>query len=460
MRRRRMKYFSIFLFFNFLIINFPISGQQKTELKETFVEAESYFLFDEYSEALPLYLKLLNIFPDNANFKYRIGVCYLNIPGEKDKAIKYLEEASQVVNLKYREGSYREVAAPIESFYYLGDAYRVNNMLNKAIETYQYFKDNLNPKDYDPEIVEHQIQTCHNAIKLEKSPLFLSMVNLGGTINTRFSDYNPVISGDEKSLIYTQKLQFYDAIFYSKKVEGKWTTPYNLTTALSVDQDLYSTSLSYDGETLYLYKNDEYDGNIYKSKLIDGNWAPVVKLNENINTKYWESHATESKDGKTLYFTSNRKGGIGGLDIYKSELDSTGAWGPAMNLGPKINTEYNEETPFLTHDSQTLYFSSRGHFSMGGYDIFYSSLYDDGNWSTPLNMGYPINTPDDDKFYVPAREGHYAYYSLFTKTGYGKMDIFNLEVFSDEHPRKFRVSGIVNLNQTPVGFQEKIQVYV
>ncbi len=460
MKRIRMKRFSLFIFFNILIIAIPISGQDKTELKETFVEAESYYLFDEYTEALPLYLNLLNVYPDNANYKYRIGVCYLNIPGEKEKAIKYLEEATKDINLKYREGSYREVGAPLESHYFLGDAYRVNNRLDKAIETYQYFKDNLDPKDYDPAIVEYQIQTCKNAIKLEKTPLFLSYVNLGGTINTRFSDYNPVVSGDQNTLVYTQKLQFYDAVFYSKKVNGKWTNPINLATSLSVDQDFYSTSLSYDGKTLYLYKNDEYDGNIYVSRLINDEWAAVEKLNENINTKYWESHASESKDGNTLYFTSNRKGSLGGLDIYKSERDSTGAWGPAINLGPSINTELNEETPFITHDDQILYFSSRGHYSMGGYDIFYSTMFEDGDWSAPLNMGYPINTPDDDKFYMPVGEGHFAFYSLFAESGYGKMDIFYLEIFSEEHPRKFRVKGIVNLSQKPLGFTEKIYVYV
>lgn len=460
MNRSHMKRFSFLLFLNLLIITLPISGQTKSELREIFVEAESYFLFDEYTEALPLYLKILKTYPDNANLKYRAGVCYLNIPGEKDKSIKYLEEATKIINLKYREGSFREVAAPLEAYYYLGDAYRVNNKLNKAIETYQYFKENIDDKNYDESIVDYQIQTCRNAIKLEKTPLFLSFVNLGGTINTRFSDYNPVVSGNEDRMVYTQKLQFYDAVFYSKKVEGKWTTPINLTPEFSIDQDFYSTSISFDGNTLYLYKNDEYDGNIYVSHLVNERWTTVEKLNANINTKYWESHACESQDGKTLYFTSNRKGGLGGLDIYKSERDSSGSWGTAINLGPTINTEFNEETPFITPVGTTLYFSSRGHFSMGGYDIFYSSLYDNGEWSAPLNMGYPINTPDDDKFYVPVGEGYFSYYSLFAESGYGNMDVFRLEIFSNEHPRKFRVSGVVNLSQTPVGFKEQIQVYV
>ena len=178
---------------------------------------------------------------------------------------------------------------------------------------------------------------------------------------------------------------------------------------LKVDQDLFPTSISKDGKTLYLYSSADYDGIIYTSKFENGTWSPLVKLNDNINTKYWESHATISHDDKKLYFTSNRKGTYGGLDIYVSKRDSTGDWGPAVNLGPVINTPYNEESPFLTSDDKTLFFSSRGHFNMGGYDIFYSTLLDNGEWSVPLNVGYPLNTTDDDVFFNPKNEGYEGY---------------------------------------------------
>lgn len=455
-----MKRIILTLSFSFVIILFSAYGQKRSELKALFVEAESYFLFEEYNEALPIYLKLTKTDPENTNLKYRIGRCYLNLPGEKNLALGYLQEAVKNITSKYKEGSFREKQAPLDAYFYLADAYRINYKLDKAIETYNYFKENSNEKDYDFSVIDYQIQTCYNAKKLMKRPLYIKYTNLGENINSRFSDYNPIVSGDESTLIFTRKLQFYDAVFYSVKKNGEWTPPINLTPELSVDQDFYSASISFDGQRLYLYKNDEYDGNIYQSDLINGKWSPVVRLNDNINTKYWESHACESKDGKTLYFTSNRKGGFGGLDIYKSEKDETGDWGPPVNLGPSINTEFNEDTPFITPDGKTLYFSSYGHFSMGGYDIFYSSLFENGEWSTPLNMGYPINTTDDDLFYMPTGEGFYAYYSMFSESGYGKKDIFHLEIFSEEHPRKFLVHGLVSLDRIIQGTPTPILVTI
>jgi hypothetical protein len=399
---------------------------------------------------LPYYLELHKLYPDNNNLNYRIGVCYLNIPGQKHKSIEYLEKAVKDISQKYKFNSIREVHAPLDSYFELGNAYRVNNMLDKALEAYKYFLDHLDPKKYEKKVVEDQIQACLNAKKLEAEPMYLSEKDLGKPINSRFSDYRPAISGNEQELVFTRKLPFYDAVFFTKKENGVWSPPLNLTPELGIDQDFYSASLSWDGKTLYLYKNDQYDGNIYISKYDGQAWSKVIRLNDNINTKYWESHASVTKDGRTLYFTSNRKGGFGGLDIYVSRLDSTGDWGPAVNLGPIINTEYNEETPFISEDGKTLFFSSRGHFNMGGYDIFYSNLLDNGEWSPPLNMGYPVNTTDDDIFYQPVGEGYYAYIAKYSDQGLGNMDIFKIEIFSAEHPRKFLIEGTITSRNAPI----------
>ncbi|MDQ1296827.1 MAG: Tetratricopeptide repeat protein, partial [Bacteroidota bacterium] len=168
-------------------------------------------------------------------------------------------------------------------------------------------------------------------------------------------------------------------------------------------------------------------------------------LNDNINTKYWESHAAISHDNQKLYFTSNRKGSLGGLDIYVSEKDTAGNWGPPSNLGPDINTPYNEETPFLSKDDKTLYFSSKGHFNMGGYDIFYSTILNNGKWSVPLNVGYPVNSTDDDIFFKPVNQGYIGYFAKYTPDGYGDQDIYRIEIFSENHPRKFLVRGMVKV---------------
>ena len=181
-------------------------------------------------------------------------------------------------------------------------------------------------------------------------------------------------------------------------------------------------------------------------------------MNENINTKYWESHASISHDGNKLYFTSNRKGTLGGLDIYVSEKDSTGNWGPAINLGPTINTIYNEETPFLGENDNTLFFSSRGHFNIGGHDIFYSVMGEDGEWTIPLNVGYPLNTTDDDIFYNPTKEGYTAYYAMIDSAGYGLTDIYYVEIFSKDHPRKFVIRGIAQVKDLLKNFADSIRI--
>lgn len=434
-------------------------GTQKTDPKEIFLEAESDFLFEEYNEALPLYMKLIKIFPDNSNLKYHIGVCLLNDPFQKELSIQYLEEASQNTTKDYKENTFKETKAPIDAFFYLGHAYRINNQLEKAIKAYTKFKEILDPKIYDIDLVNEQITSCKNAEKLIKRPVDLTFVNLGDPINTRFSETNPVVTHDETSMLFIRKLQFYDAVFYTKKVNGQWSDPVNIMFDLGVDNDMYPTSLSSDGKEAFFYSNDNFLGTIFSSKLENGKWTKVKPLNDNINTKYWESHACISADGTTLYFTSNRKDGFGGLDIYKSTRAKGGDWGPAVNLGSRINTRYNEETPFITEDGKTLYFSTYGHYNMGGYDVNYSTLLDDGTWSVPVNAGYPINSTDDDLFFVPVKNGEFAYISKYIENNMaGRNDIYRFEIFSDMHPRKYLIHGIVSLEGKAISQNNPVTV--
>ena len=438
--------------------NISSFSQSRGEIKNYFYDAESWILFEDYKEALPLYLQLLKIHPTNANFKYRVGQCYINTPGEKEKAIGYLEDAIKNINPKYKEGRFREEGAPYDALYYLANAYRINNQIDKALETYELFKKNLNPDVYDSTIVSLQIQSCHNAKELIAKPLFIREKNLGNDINESSSEFNPVISDRENLLIYSKSEAFYDAILYSAKVDALWTVPKNLNELLKVDQNLFPTSISSDGKDLYLYSSADYDGIIYTTHYENDAWTPLLKLNDNINTKFWESHATISHDNKKLYFTSNRRGTLGGLDIYVSMRDSTGNWGPPENLGPVINSPYNEESPFLSQDDKTLFFSSRGHFNMGGYDIFYSTLLDDMTWSVPLNAGYPLNTTDDDVFFKPVKEGYEGYLAIENSAGYGKQDIYRIEIFSDQHPRKFFVRGLVKVADLMSNINDSVMI--
>ena len=436
----------------FLILSFFIQNtysQQDTDLRELFLAAESYFLFEEFNEALPLYLRIHRQQPENDNINFKIGVCLLNDPYQKEKSIAYLEEAVKNINPKYKEDSYKETGAPLESLFYLGNAYRVNNKLDKAKEYYMLFLNRMDPEVYDSDLVQEQIDACDEAELLMKTPVDIEVSNLSDRINTRFADMNPVISGDETKLAFVSKLQFYDAVFYTEKVNGEWTAPRNIIPELGVDGDVYPTCLSFNGTEMYVYRNDDYIGNLYVTRIVNGRWTPLQKLGDNINTKYWESHASISKDGKTLYFSSNRKGGFGGLDIYRSKRMRDGSWGPAVNLGPIVNSRYNDDTPFITEDEKKLYFSSYGHQSMGGYDIFVSKKISDTVWAIPGNMGYPVNTTDDDQFFNPVHNGAAAYYSRYEEDGFGRHDIYRYIVYNDDNPRLYRIRGLIDYSGEP-----------
>lgn len=442
--RNYMKRHSVILFAIFMLCQNALT-QPEGNFRDLFLYAESEFLFEEYAEALPNYLRLNKQYPDNDNINYKIGVCYLNDTYEKDKAIGYLEKAVQNINPKFKENSFKETGAPLEANFYLGNAYRINNQLEKAIKTYEDFKEQADPELYDLELVDEQISACKNAIDLKTRPVDIEVENLGDRINTRFSDVQPVISGDETRLVFIQKQAFFDAVAFSEKIDGEWSFPRVLMEELHVDEDVYPSSLSYDGNTLFIYRNDNFTGNLYTSSYADGSWSALTKLNENINTKYWESHASLNRQEDTLYFTSNRKGGFGGLDIYYSVKGSNNDWGRAVNLGSTINTKYNEETPFITSDGATLYFSSYGHYNMGGYDVMYTTKLSDGSWAVPINAGFPINTTDDDIFFNPVHNGDFAYFPRYRDEGFGRTDLYRLEIFSKTHPRKFLVNGMVGV---------------
>ncbi len=441
------------------------SGQNKEEKqspREIFLEAESYLLYEEYEEALPLYLKLLKDDPTNNNLNYKVGLCYLNLPYAKDKSIAYLEKAAQDINEYYKTNNFKERQAPLDALFYLGTAYRINDQLDKAMKAYQEFKKRLDPDIYDEELVIEQIETVERARRYFSKPIYYVAKNVGEPISSRYAEKNAVVSGDETVLAFNRKLPFYEALFVSVKVDGKWQNPVNIIPELGVDGDVAPTGLSFNGKEMIIYRNDNYDGNLYVSRYINGRWTPIKRLNDRINTRFWESHGSLSPDGYTLYFTSNRKGGFGGLDIYtatRSDLNSDD-WTNIKNLGPDINTKYNDESPFLSQDGKVLYFSSYGHFNMGGYDVFYSSLLDNGRWSVPLNMGYPLNTTDDDTYFVPVENGNFAYVTRYYDDSFGKTDIYKVELFSDQHPRKFILRALVSLPPNLNLLNKNIQAFV
>jgi outer membrane protein OmpA-like peptidoglycan-associated protein len=271
---------------------------------------------------------------------------------------------------------------------------------------------------------------------LTAAPIAMEVKNIGKTINSEFPEYAPVISADESVLIFTSRRpnttggkiaedgSFFEDIYISYNQNGEWTEPKSIGENINTPGHEATIGLSVDGQQLLIYKDDNGDGNIYYSKLDGDTWQAPIKLSDNINSKSWESHASISSDGNTLYFTSNRKGGYGGRDIYFSRKLPNGEWGLPINMGPKINTPYDEEGPFIHPDNRTLFFSSKGHNSMGGFDVFISLKDENGNWSQAMNLGYPLNSSDDDVFYVLSADGKRAYYSSIKEDSYGDKDIY------------------------------------
>lgn len=399
--------------------------QDYRKSQDLFLEGEYFLMLEDYADALPYYTRLFEEYPDNYNLAYKIGICYLNITGRKNLSVDWLEMAAKNSAAAYREGSLKQKTAPYEAWFSLGNAYRINFQFEKAKEAFKKYSETLLPDDTENILfMDHQVKVCDNAMDLINSPINFTEENLGELFNDAYSNFNPVISGDGQSFVYMTSLKFYDALFFTRKIRNRWTTPVNITPDIQSDGDFYVSSLSSDGTLLYLSRDDNNNSDIYVSRFDGTKWSVATKLNKNINTKYWESHASISADGKSLIFSSDRPGGFGGLDLYISYLGVNGDWGEPVNLGPVINSTFNEDRASFLDDTNTIYFCSQGHYNMGGYDIFKCARTPNGQWAKPVNLGYPLNTPDDDVFYMPV-DANKGYIPLHREgTGYGKEDIY------------------------------------
>jgi hypothetical protein len=409
------------------LFTLSLLSQEVQTQQENFLEAEYFFMNEDFSDALPAYLLLYEKMPENANIAFRIGVCYLNIAGKKNLAVSYLEAAAKNISAKHKDGTISQIAAPYDALYELGNAYRINFQFDKAKDAYTKYKETLLSDDTENiNFIGHEIKVCDNAKSLIAKPVNFTLENMGNLFNDEKSNFNPVISADGKSFAYMVSLKFYDAVMFSRMVNGKWSSPINITPDIQSDGDLYISCLSSDGKMLFLSKDDNFNSDLYYSTFDGTKWSKAVKLNKNINTKFWESHAFISEDGNYLVFASDRPGGNGGLDIYISRKEN-GDWGPAANIGPEINTPFNEDRPFLVNNGKTLFFASQNHDNIGGYDIFKSEMQPNGLWSKPKNLGYPLNTPDDNIFFMPVNNGSSGYISIFKETeGFGREDIYKV----------------------------------
>jgi outer membrane protein OmpA-like peptidoglycan-associated protein/Tol biopolymer transport system component len=323
-------------------------------------------------------------------------------------------------------------------------------------------------KEGDKNFVKAQkhIKDCDFSLMAIKNPVPFKPVNLGSAINTVDDEYMAAITTDESNLIFTRQINNKEDFYQSFKVDTTWSKAVYLSKNINTDDfNEGAQCISPDGQYLFFTGCNRPDGlgrcDIYISKKDGKEWSKPIDLGFPINTKGWESQPSVSSDGKTLYFVSDRKGGYGGYDIWKSNLNEKGSWGEPVNLGPNINTAYDDMSPFIHPDNKTLYFSSDGWVGLGNKDIFISRLDDNNQWSVPQNMGYPINTCHDEGGLTINASGTKAYFSSDNYNGFGGLDLYSFEIL----PKNIKpiytnyVKGNVYDSQTKKALEADIQIF-
>lgn len=418
--------------------------------------ADIYFKNQEYLFARSIYDSLYKKHKSNIYIGYLLGTC-----NTYDSRYQQISESL----IKSAEPAKSKL---LDYDYYLGRAYLVNGKYNEAILQFEKYKLNQLNKDTKDE-VDHQISICKNAIDLENKSAVAKTTNIGAPVNTSGSEYTPVFPSNESFMVFTYRgtrsmggkqilpnktdekngIYFEDIMISSKDDQEKWSEPKPISTINTNGHDA-AVHISHDGQKLFLYRNVGIgSGDIYVSKLDGSNWGIPEKV-KGINSNFWEGSVCLSPDEKTIYFSSDRQGGLGGRDIYFAQLMPDGSWGNVKNLGPEINTKYNEDAPFIHSDGKTLFFASTGHNTIGGYDIFRSE-FKQGKWTTPYNVGKPVNTTQDDKFYVVSSDGERGYYSSEKKDGFGQQDIYIVEPGLFGKPTSLvQVIGNVKYDNAPV----------
>ncbi|ABG58832.1 OmpA family protein [Cytophaga hutchinsonii] len=402
------------------------------EARNYLEEGKIYYDGANYLKALDSYLGAYKFVPNDPGVNYSIALCYIQTYSY-DKALTYLIPAKKA-----------GIKDPLLD-YYMGLAYHANSNIDEALKSLTAFQSTLRSSDKELTAqTAKYITYCNNAKTLMLTPVKMTITNLGASVNSAYPDYNPAISVDESTIIYTSRRPnstgglisemdghyFEDIYMSNKQTNNSWGT------SIQIDQTINTTShdacvgLSSEGQTMIVYKDDG-GGDLYYSNLSGQNWSKPISFGKAINTDGWEACGNFSPDGNYLFFVSNKKGGFGGTDIYYAVKNAAGVWGAPVNMGPEINTKEDEFSPYLHADGKTFYFSSQAHTSMGGFDIFQStidlSMQPIAVKSKPENLGYPINTVGDEIYFVWSADNKRAYFSSAREGGLGDKDLYLLE---------------------------------
>ena len=395
-----------------------------------------------YRGALKAYLTLLETDKNNHKYKHFIGQCYLNMDDDKSQSIPYLEAAWK------QDQSNPEVLAD------LARAYHFTMKFDKAIKLFNDYKEiTADPQDIIN--AERQIEMCNNGKELIKYPLKIVFENLGKKVNSPYPDFTPCVPNDESYMVFTSRRKgnkgnlldydgYYTSDMYMSRVKnGEFGKAANVGNVNS-ESDEEVAGISPIGDKVLVFVDDVFQNifaNIYITEKKGRSLRSLESVSGSVNTPTtMETSGAITTNGQLLYFASNIKGGFGGMDLYVCKKMPDGSWGEAFNLGPDINTQYNEEYPSVSYDGETLYFSSQGHTSMGGYDIFVSKRdLENDKWARPYNIGYPLNNAEDNMSISFSARWHmgsetennkYAYISAYRKGGFGDLDIYRI-TFTD-----------------------------
>jgi len=402
-------------------------------------EGDKYFREGKgtYDMARDNYLFANQYNPENAELNYKIGACYL-FTDNKYEAINYLQKAFQLKS---------EVSSDIHLL--LGQAFQLVLEFDNAIDHYTAHKDNLEEKElleYSP-VFAKRLSECQNGKTLSQEPVRVIIQNLGDKVNSRYDDYNPIFAHGDTALFFTSRRpvekskrnpvdnKFNEDIYISTATGEGFREAVRLNKPFNTSHNDALVGISPEGDQLYIYRGHIEGGEIqvasFKPEKLK--WKSPKSLGGKLKSKEGETSACLSPDGQELYFVSrNKKLTKGDKDILVSRLDEKGRWGEPRNLGGLINSVFDEEGVFIAPSGKYLYFSSRGHNSMGGFDIFRSERQENGAWSTPENLGYPINTPDDELFFITDESELYGYYSAIRDGGIGAKDLYKVIFLGSE----------------------------
>ncbi|MFN6037098.1 MAG: OmpA family protein [Bacteroidota bacterium] len=421
------------------LLNGLLFAQHKEYIR-LFQEGNNFLEDEDYADALECFLKAYKYDSLNANINFKIGCCYAELPEHKEYGEKYFERAIKDITKKYKEQNPKQKHAPYFAYFYYAELLHNENKLEESKKMFKAYEKFLNSKKEknDSILLAHYEEMVETAREKESHPDKINILNLGDSINSKEAEYTPLCDANESILIFTysgakcvgadeglktESGKYFEDIYFSNKMpDGSWSKAKPIN-GLNTKGNEACVSISHDGNTLIIYKDDDGDGNLYYTERSGENWGELKKFGDQIDSKYWEPSASFSTDLNTLYFVSDRPGGFGGRDIYSSKKLPNGNWSKPKNLGPKINTIYDEESPYLHINGKDFYFSSTGHKSMGGFDIMKSEIQENETFGEVTCLPYPLNTTGDDLFYFISSDNKRAYYSSAHHDTSGKADL-------------------------------------